>query len=388
MPLEFDTSNAFQLANSGINQNIAWAERICAEEQRRIELANQPEVNRLRARFTILVREQSDRHAIQRATPACNMSRPSLPVFSAATVLLFAIAGLALAHLALQPYGFGWQIWPCSIALALLCAFATAELLNRFDYNVVVRSMVAALFLGSIGTVAVLAIVRGDVFALALKGLLATSDGGQATTEASAISFYADTAPKIRLFLVLLAVSLELASGVALHKVQLALTARRISPDENSRRLEGIEREIGLIIEQLTFLHNQPEAYGREFMRNVYVGLLDGASRHARRPRSVGCSARAFRDFGFRSSLDGAAALCHPRHRPLGVVEDDELRRQRRIRQKHRCRRGAHNPSAARRALQGVWHNRRELFTPVRASLRGDPRRSRPPSGSAPKCGG
>jgi hypothetical protein len=43
-----------------------------------------------------------------------------------------------------------------------------------------------------------------------------------------------------------------------------------------------VEWEIGQTEAQLTFLRNEPEAFEHEFRRNLYIGLLDGAARHAR----------------------------------------------------------------------------------------------------------
>lgn len=42
-----------------------------------------------------------------------------------------------------------------------------------------------------------------------------------------------------------------------------------------------MEHEIGQTAAQLTFLRNEPEAFEYEFRRNLYIGLLAGAARHA-----------------------------------------------------------------------------------------------------------
>jgi hypothetical protein len=109
--------------------------------------------------------------------------------------------------------------------------------------------------------------------------------GESGSTTDSALTFYASAAPKMRLFLSLLSLSLELAAGLALHEVRTALKARRCQPSPEGRRLEIVEQQIGHTEANLTFLRNQPQAFEFEFRRDFCIGLLDGAARHARTNR-------------------------------------------------------------------------------------------------------
>jgi hypothetical protein len=83
----------------------------------------------------------------------------------------------------------------------------------------------------------------------------------------------------MRPFLTLLSVSLELAGGLALHQVRVALKGRRPATSPESRRLEIVEQEIVQMEAEIAFLLNEPEAFEREFRRNLYIGLIDGVAR-------------------------------------------------------------------------------------------------------------
>jgi hypothetical protein len=174
-------------------------------------------------------------------------------------------------------------LWLCSVGIACLCAYATAEFLARTEFKVVVLVLSITLFALSLAALAMLASVRGDLFALHLQNLPISGDAG-ATTD-NALAFYATAAPKMRLFLILLSLSLELAGGLALHAVRSALKIRASQPSLESRRLDVVEREIGQTEAHLTFLRNEPLAFEHEFRRNLYIGLLAGAARHARADR-------------------------------------------------------------------------------------------------------
>jgi hypothetical protein len=105
----------------------------------------------------------------------------------------------------------------------------------------------------------------------------------------------------------LLSLSLELAAGLALHEVRLGLKVRKSYASPESRRLEIVEREIGQTEAQITFLQNEPEMFEHEYRRNLYIGLLDGATRHARSYANWPTTLAVLALFGLASTLHGQA---------------------------------------------------------------------------------
>ena len=120
---------------------------------------------------------------------------------------------------------------------------------------------------------------RRAVRAYHLQRIATEGDTASTNTNNSGLEFYA--APKMRLFLTLLSLSLELAGGLALHEVRTALKLRRTQPSPEGRRLQIVEQELGQNDARLIFLRNEPEVFEAEFRRNHTMGLLHSAAQHA-----------------------------------------------------------------------------------------------------------
>jgi hypothetical protein len=277
----FDASAGFHLANGGTDRNVILAEEICALEKQRLRVNNEPEVTRLQRVLEVLERERRELLGILSAALRGSVAQAAWPVGQTIMAVIFVLAGFGFTRMSFEPFDLNPELlWLCSVGIACLCAYATAEFLKRSDLKIVVLGLSIALFVLSVAGLAMLALVRGDLFALHLQNV--PNSGDSSVVNDNALAFYASAAPKMRTFLILLSLSLELAAGLALHEVRVALKARPMPPSAESRRLEVVEREIGLTEAQVTFLRNGPEAFEFEFRRNLYIGLLDGAARHAR----------------------------------------------------------------------------------------------------------
>ena len=276
----FDANAGFHIANAGIDRNVVLSEEICAQEKERIRVTNAAEMTLLQRKREVLVRERSELQAALATAPKVPPIDSAWPIWQTVMALVFVLAGLGFTRMSFEPFGLDPEfLWLSSIGVACLCAYATAELLERTGLNALVLAISATLFILSLGGLATLASVRGDLFALHLQNLSNSGDVGSAAAPDNALAFYAAAAPKMRFFLTLLSLSLELAGGLALHRVRVALKGRpQASPE--SQRLEIVEQEIAQTDAQLTFLLNEPEAFEREFRRNLYIGLLDGVARH------------------------------------------------------------------------------------------------------------
>jgi hypothetical protein len=279
----FNADAGFHLANVGTDRNVVLAERICASECNRIRLRNAPEIARLNRVADTLTQERRQLQLILGAALRTGLAPAAWPIWHLAMTIVFVSAGFAFARMSFEPFDFSPELmWPCCIALGFLCAYGTSEFLEKMDLKVVVLGVSIVLFLSSIAGLMALASVRGEIFIHQLQLLTATHDAAAIANQDSALAFYATTGPKMRLFLMLLSLSLELAAGLALHEVRLAFKARRLIPSPETRRLEAVEREIAETEAKLTFLRNEPAVFEHEYRRNLYIGLLDGASRHAR----------------------------------------------------------------------------------------------------------
>jgi hypothetical protein len=101
-----------------------------------------------------------------------------------------------------------------------------------------------------------------------------------------AVHFYEAAALKLRLFFALLAVAMELSTGLAIYK------ARRIGarlPDvlaALTERLGLVEMEMITLLHRIEFLKREPDIFENQFTRDFYLGLIQGAAR--RTPKHLG----------------------------------------------------------------------------------------------------
>ena len=279
----FRASAGFHLANGGTDRTVVISEEICSLEKDRIRVNNQPAMARLQHVLDALVRERGELLAVLAATLKAAVAQAPWPVWQTIMAIVFLLAGFGFTRMSFEPFDLDPSfLWLCSIGIATLCASATAEFLEKTHLRAIVLGLSITLFVFSINGIAMVAAVRADLFALHIQGASQSADPGPAVANDGGLAFYAAAAPKMRLFLSLLSIALDLAAGLALHEIRGALKARRMQPSDESRRLRTVDQEIGHAEAQLIFLRNEPEAFEHEFRRNLFIGLLDGAARHAR----------------------------------------------------------------------------------------------------------
>lgn len=302
----FDARAGFHLANGGTDRNVTLAEEICALERQRIRVKNEPEITRLQRGLEVLFRERGELLAFLGAALKAAASQVPWPVWQTVMAVIFITAGFGFTRMSFEPFDLDrGLLWMCSIGIACVCAYATSEFLQKTELKVVVVCLSITLFVVSVAGLALLAAVRGDIFALHLQNISQSGDLGSAAANENALAFYKNAAPKMRLFLTLLSLSLELAGGLALHETRTALKVRRLQPSAEGRRLAVVEAEIGEAEAQLTFLRNEPELFEHEFRRNLYIGLLAGAARHAGAYRKSAATITFLAVLGLGSSLHG-----------------------------------------------------------------------------------
>lgn len=282
MPL-FDPSAGFHLAKAGMDRNIRLSDEVCIQEKNRIRANNAGWTALLERQREVLLRERSELLAAGVIMPwKISASQCGWPIWQIVMAVVFISAGFGFTRMSFEPFDLSPKsLLLCSVGIACLCAYATSEFLEKTHHKKIVVGLSIVLFALSVSGLAMLASVRGDLFAHHLQKVAISEEAGSATANDSGLAFYANAAPKMRLFLTLLSLSLELAGGFALHEVRIALKARRVQPSPECLRLQIVEEEIGQTDAHLIVLRNEPEVFEAEFRRNHAIGLLDAASRHA-----------------------------------------------------------------------------------------------------------
>ncbi len=291
---EFDPSAvAFELGDTAVNRAVDDLERVCDVEKRRREQVNAPEITRLSAELALRTEERDALLAEIRRTPRPSPLPQPSRLWYVAIALMLGIAGFSFAHLALAPFGLGWETWLYSLAVASVCAVATDEVLEQFGWEKLVTGVAAVSFVAGLGGLVIMALVRGDILLLYLKNAMAAGVTDLAPLGGSdAVHFYETAAGKLRLFFALLAVAMELSTGLAIYK------ARRIGarlPDvlaALTERLRLVETEMITLLHRIEFLKREPDIFENQFTRDFYLGLIQGAARRA--PKRLGPLVGAF----------------------------------------------------------------------------------------------
>lgn len=276
----FNAGAGFHLATAGTDRNVQFAEHVGALEKQRIRVANEPEISRLQLMLVVFEAERRQLQEFLKVAAKVAAVQAPYPFWQTIMAVVFVLAGFAFTRMSFEPFDFNPMLtWVCSVGIACLCAYATAEFLEKTNLSAIVLGIAIVLFVASVVGLATLASVRGDIFVHHLQSLAASQDGNSPD---AGLAFYTKVAPKMSAFLILLSLALELAGGLAVHEVKVALRARSLVPSPESRRLSAVESEISNTEAQLTFLRNEPEVFEHEYRRNLYIGLMAGAAHHAR----------------------------------------------------------------------------------------------------------
>ena len=147
----FDASAGFHLANGGTDRNVILAEEICALEKQRLRVNNEPEMTRLKSVLEVLKRERHDLLDFLSAALRASIAQAAWPVWQTIMAVVFVLAGFGFTRMSFEPFDLDPELlWLCSVGIACLCAYATAEFLKRTDLKIVVLGLSIALFVLSV----------------------------------------------------------------------------------------------------------------------------------------------------------------------------------------------------------------------------------------------
>jgi hypothetical protein len=278
-------SVAEQVGSQGVDKLVTDAERICTHEQRRIALANEPAIVRLRGEGAILLAEErriTDRLAL--APPPGDLSCLRWKsVYYWALVILLAVTGLFSTLLSFAPFRLGWMSWLVSAGIALLTPFLVDQVLEIPGTERVLRVLTAVAAAASLACLMLLATVRGDLLAQQIRESETQTviiDDTQPQAE-TPNTFYDRATELLCAALLLMAFATETGGGLVLH------AAWRSMPDNTEdwaglrHELVGIRGQLAAIASEITALRNAPQVFEARYWRDFYRALLLGATRSA-----------------------------------------------------------------------------------------------------------
>ncbi|HEY4360073.1 MAG TPA: hypothetical protein VGN17_03855 [Bryobacteraceae bacterium] len=282
---EFRANFGFDLGATAANRSMDQGQTIMAQEKRRIELTNEAPITECKAQGKIFLDERDSLRAFLRnVLPGVHDAR-SRRLYCIVVALILMIGGLSFTHIALLPFDLGWQSWLWAVAVALVCASLADVALQHFGHPRVVGVLAALGFVAGVLGLIVLSRVRADVLATYLK--IALSSGDAATLATSdAAEFYSASVHRLQLLFSLLAVALEIATGLLVWEAGRISVAPLSAVEQAKKRLAEIEPKMAQLAGRIVFLQNEPEIFAATFMRDFHRGLTHGTER--RSPTRIG----------------------------------------------------------------------------------------------------
>ncbi len=260
--------DAFDKAKDQAHEVIAW-------EKTRREKSNLSEITALKARYDCLFRRRTELLETLRLAPGDDSPNTGHKRwYYRGFALTLILAGIFFAHLAIAPFGLGWEAWVLCFGVACVATFWTDRTLAEVSCNALLKSVCVIALLASMTGILIMAFLRGDILAFYLK-----SAAGAAPDAAAATAFYSHAIWKLQVFMALLAVAMELGSGVAMFEAgKLDLGGYKHAAHAREE-LAHVEGEMVSIIRSVTHLENDPVINEAEFWRNFHLGLFERIKR-------------------------------------------------------------------------------------------------------------
>ena len=283
---ERDITAGGTFGNDAVEHIDRRAEAYSEHERQRITLINEPQLNALHMEGTYLLRRERDvvERLARAAAPHEIHRRGRRAVYYWTTGILLAIAAFFFSLIAFQPFRLGWMaVWYC-IGIALVTPFAVEEFLDAWKNENFFKLIVTGVFCAALTGGALLAAVRGDLLAQQVKQPepAVMIDGQPVVDEpAQENSFYETTRGLLRMLMVFLALAIDLASGIAIHKARLLSNVSGEDPVTLSRELRDIEQRLTAIVFEMTALRNGPDIFVSQFWRDFYRAMLRETVRRA-----------------------------------------------------------------------------------------------------------
>jgi hypothetical protein len=279
-------SIGWQLGADGVQSIVENVERYCNCEERRINLTNRGSILRSKAELSFLVEEEQQLADRLRHQPPPGDLRHlrRRAIYYWLVIAILTLAGFALTLLAFDPFRLGWKAWVYCLGIAIVTPFLVEKVLEHWNVERLIKAMAAIGSAAALASLMILAVIRGSLLAAegATSEPAVTMDGTTPAPQPPAqTDFYAKTVPLLRWAMVLLALSMELAAGLALHKAWHSRSDN--SEDWNGLRnnLVGTRTRMSMLVAEISGLEDEAGIFAAGFWRDFYAALLTNAAQKA-----------------------------------------------------------------------------------------------------------
>src|ERR1700687_1554246 len=259
------------------------AAEYCAHERERIELANQPTTFALRA--TIATLQDSARDLEERirkaAPPSEERERKRKTLYYGSIATLLSIAAFVFSVIAFDPFRLGWKAWLYCLGIAVVTPFLVEKILDSWASPRLVKILATVACVAAVTSLVLLAVIRGDLLTEQITNATpVVVMNGDAPPSPAGSTFFDRTLGLLRIIMAFLALAIELGAGIALYE-----TRRWSASGEDGvslrRSLASVLDEIIENGHALCRLENEGAEFEKQFWRDFYRSLLNGAKRGA-----------------------------------------------------------------------------------------------------------
>jgi hypothetical protein len=267
-----------QLGREGIGNMVTNIEEYCTHEVRRIQLVNEARIVALHAESVLLLEEEKSlKEQLRRAPrPIMERGRIGRRIYAWVVVVVLALAGFIFSVVALDPFRLGRKAYPYCLGMAIVTVFLIDLVLEKFDSEKLVKSIAAIACACALGSMALLAVIRGDILAQELSAVRAVVVLDEDTPAPPQSDFYEKTLPLLQIVMGLLAVAMDLGAGLALKEAWRTGADSGKNWEPLQQRLMIVRRRMLALTEEAVALRNEP--------RNIRCVLLAEFSTFHDRP--------------------------------------------------------------------------------------------------------
>jgi hypothetical protein len=266
------------LGREGVERLVDYFEEIRGQERLRLDLTNQGPIAGLQAQ-TAMWADEDDRigEMLRLVPPPGNTrSRRFTAWFTGIVLLVLTVAEFFFSLLAFDPFRFGWKSYLYCIGIAIVAPFSIEKCLEEWNCRRLLKGLALAAGLTAVASLVLLAVVRADLFAHAIKDMVTQAvviDASQPPAQNSG-DFYSQAVPILRLMMAFLALAMALGSGLALHDLLRSVTGAELNAETLAQRRIAVRQQMAALLARSTDLANEGAIFEARFQRDFYRSML------------------------------------------------------------------------------------------------------------------
>jgi hypothetical protein len=270
-----------EFATDAVNQFVEHAEMCCDWERRRIELTNEAPIKALEIELAIRAESVNEIERRRRAAerPGDRRSRRRMARYYWSIAFGLTVASFFFLLIAFEPFRLGWKAILYCLGVAVVSPFCLDQFLESCESKRIFKGIATLAAVGAISSLIILAVVRGNLLAQQIQTVTPAVelDSGEPAPAQPQNTFYQDTLGPLRLAMALLALAIELAVGLAVHRARTFGPGSGEDYNELTSELRREKQVMAALFHERTALSNEASAFAARFRVNFHRAILTRA---------------------------------------------------------------------------------------------------------------